>query len=104
MSKKKSRKKSNRAEAKLARQMEDTPAGLLGNLQGMLGSRRRQQFILGAVLGAAAVYVLSDEKLRAKLIRTGVGLYSGIAGGFEEMKEQMADIQAEVEAERQSAA
>ena len=54
-----------------------------------------QQFLLGAALGVAATYVLGDEQLRAKLIRTGLGLYESLAGGLAEMKEQVADIQAE---------
>lgn len=75
--------------------------GLLHNLQGMLGSRQSEQFILGALIGAAAVYVLGDEEMRNKLVKAGMKLYAGVAGGFEEIKEQMADIRAEVDAERQ---
>lgn len=78
---------------------EPINGGLLHNLHGLMGSRRAEQFILGALIGAAAVYVLGDEKLRGKLIKAGIGLYTGIAGGFEEMKEQMADLKAEAEAE-----
>lgn len=75
--------------------------GLLHGLQGFMGSSRRtEQFLLGALIGAAATYVLTDEKLRGKLIKAGVGLYSTIAGGFEEMKEQVADIQAEIQSDR----
>ena len=77
--------------------------GLLHNLQGMVGSRHTEQFILGALIGAAAVYVLGDEEMRSKLVKTGMKLYAGIAGGFEEIKEQMADIRAEVAAEQSSA-
>lgn len=74
-----------------------------GGIQGLLGSRHTEQFILGALIGAAAVYVLGDEEMRGKLVKTGLKLYSGIAGGFEEIKEQMADIKAEVAAEKNSA-
>lgn len=76
--------------------------GFLHNLQGLVGSRHTEQFILGALLGAAAVYVLGDEEMRAKLVKTAMKLYSGVAGGFEEIKEQMADIKAEVAAEQRS--
>ncbi|MBS3934938.1 MAG: hypothetical protein KGZ43_02095 [Sulfuritalea sp.] len=55
-----------------------------------------QQFLLGALIGAGAAYVLADEALRAKLIRGGLELYTGVLGGIEEMKEQVADIQAEM--------
>ncbi|WP_228273784.1 hypothetical protein [Rhodocyclus tenuis] len=74
--------------------------GLLHSLKGLAGSRGSEQFLLGAALGAAAAYVLSDEELRNKLVRMGMKLYAGIAGGFEEIKEQMADLRAEVEAEQ----
>lgn len=78
--------------------------GFLHGLQGLIGSRQTEQFILGALLGAAAVYVLGDEEMRAKLVKTAMKLYAGVAGGFEEIKEQMADIKAEVAAEQRSAA
>jgi hypothetical protein len=61
-------------------------------------TRPNQQFLLGAVLGAAAVYVLGDEKLRGKLMKSGMNLYASILGGIEEMKEQAADLRAEMEA------
>jgi hypothetical protein len=77
--------------------------GLMHNLQGLMGSRQTEQFILGTLIGAAAVYVLGDEELRSKLIRTGVRLFTSVAGGIEEIKEQMADIKAEVAAEKRSA-
>jgi len=76
--------------------------GLLHNLQGLVGNRQTEQFLLGALLGAAAVYVLGDEAMRAKLMKTAMKLYTGVAGGFEEVKEQMADIKAEVAAEQRS--
>lgn len=69
-------------------------------LPGRLKSGQYEQFLMGAVIGAAAAYVLSDEELRAKLVKTGIKLYSNVVGGFEEMKEQMADLKAEAEAER----
>lgn len=78
-------------------------SSFLHNLQGLVGSRNSEQFIVGALIGAAAVYVLGDEEMRAKLMKGMMKLYSGIAGGFEEMKEQMADLKAEVAAEQRSA-
>ncbi len=73
-------------EALLGRQEPSGLAALTGN----------QQFLLGALIGAGAAYVLADEALRAKLIRGGLELYTGVLGGIEEIKEQMADIQAEM--------
>lgn len=75
-------------------------AGLLRGFSGLLRSRQSEQFLLGALLGAGAAWLLSDEEMRGKLVKAGMKLYAGIAGGFEEMKEQMADIKAEVEAEQ----
>lgn len=70
-----------------------------GGLFGRLASvPPGQQLLLGALLGAGAIYVLGDEKLRGKLLKSAMGLYASILGGIEEMKEQAADIRAEMEA------
>jgi hypothetical protein len=43
--------------------------------------------------------VLGNEETRARIIKAGVNLYAGLAGGLEEIKEQFADIQAELGAQ-----
>jgi hypothetical protein len=78
--------------------------GLFGNLPLSLPTSRTQQFLLGTLLGAAATYVLSNDELRAKMMKSVVKLYSGMSNGLEEMKEQIADIQAEMQAEGQNQA
>ncbi|AYH42208.1 DUF5132 domain-containing protein [Azoarcus sp. DN11] len=78
--------------------------GLLKAMPGLLKSRQYDQFLLGAAIGAAAAYVLGDEELRGKLLKTGMKLYAGLLGGVEEFKEQMADLKAEVEAEQHGGA
>ncbi len=75
-------------------------SALLQGLPAFLRTRQTEQFLLGALVGAAAAWVLTDEELRGKLVKTGMKLYSSVASGFEEMKEQMSDIKAEVDAER----
>ncbi|MFT4172052.1 MAG: YtxH domain-containing protein [Rhodocyclaceae bacterium] len=77
-------------------------AGLLKGLglRGGLPSRQTEQFLLGALIGAAATYVLSDPELRGKIMKGAMKLYTGVAGGLEEFKEQMADLKAETEAEQ----
>ncbi|MCK2096020.1 YtxH domain-containing protein [Thauera aromatica] len=79
---------------------DDGVRGLLDGMPAFLRARKSEQFLLGALLGAAATWVLTDEELRAKLIKAGMKLYANMAGGFEEMKEQMADIRAEIAAEQ----
>ncbi len=75
-------------------------SGLLQGMPAFLRTRNSEQFLLGTLIGAAAAWVLSDEELRGKIVKSAMKLYAGVAGGFEEMKEQMADIRAEVEAEQ----
>ena len=48
---------------------------------------------------AAAAYVLSNDEMREKIVRSAVRLYSDINGGMAELKEQMADMQAELQAQ-----
>lgn len=99
--KKKGKKKQARGKLDLAELQamlrQNQQPGVLGSLTPM------QQLLAGVALGAAAAYLLGDEKLRGGLIRAGTQLYTHLAGGFEEIKEQMADIQAELAAERVSA-
>ena len=74
--------------------------GFLGGLGRLLPDGRGEQFLLGLLLGGAAAYVLSDEELRGKLFKGAIKAYAGLAGSMAEMKEQLADLQAEVQAEQ----
>ncbi len=69
-------------------------------LRGWLGSPEAEQFILGALLGGGAAYVLGDEEKRERVMQSAVRLYTSVLGSVEEFKEQLADIQAEVAAEQ----
>jgi hypothetical protein len=64
-----------------------------------LAAGTTEQFVVGALLGAAAAYVLADEELRGRIMKSVLRLYTGLAGSVEEFKEQMADVRAEIEAE-----
>jgi hypothetical protein len=106
---KKSDKKAKKAQKRMMEQQAAAWAGgfppprqrgLFDGLSRMLPKGRAEQFLLGAAIGAAAAYVLSDEELRGKLLKSGMKLYTGLVGGLEEVKEQMADIQAEMAAEQ----
>ncbi|MFT3848552.1 MAG: hypothetical protein QM739_07670 [Propionivibrio sp.] len=63
-------------------------------------SGQTEQFILGALLGAAGAYVFANEEMRNRIVKTAMKLYAGLTGGIEEFKEQMADLKAEVESEQ----
>lgn len=58
-----------------------------------------QQFILGALLGAGAAYVLADEEMRKKIMKSAMKMAASVSGGVEEFKEQMADLKAEIAVE-----
>lgn len=78
--------------------------GKRGVFARLADARPGQQLLLGALLGAAAIYVLGDEKLRGKIMKSGMNLYASVLGNLEEMKEQAADLRAELEAEQGGAA
>lgn len=63
-------------------------------------SGQTEQFILGALLGAAGAYVFANEEIRARIVKSAMKLYAGLTGGIEEFKEQMADLKAEIESEQ----
>ncbi|GHU19890.1 hypothetical protein FACS189475_07880 [Betaproteobacteria bacterium] len=68
------------------------------------GAGTTEQFVIGTLLGAGAFYVLADEKLRGKILKSVIKLYTGMAGSIEEFKEQIADLKAEIEAGAEASA
>lgn len=62
------------------------------------GGQSFQQALIWAALGAAAAWVLSDPAVRDKLIKQAMKLYTEMVVGFEEVKEKVADMKAEVDA------
>jgi hypothetical protein len=86
-----------------APRMDGNWLGRLGLPKGF-GAGQTEQFIIGALVGAGVAYVLADEGLRNKIMKSVMKLYAGLTGGLEEFKEQMADLKAEVEAEHGSKA
>ncbi|AGA32309.1 hypothetical protein TVNIR_0608 [Thioalkalivibrio nitratireducens DSM 14787] len=62
------------------------------------------RFIKGALVGAVAAYLLTNETVQQNAIRTAVRAWSMLQGGIEEMKERFRDAEAELhasEAERE---
>ncbi|MFC3061607.1 YtxH domain-containing protein [Paenirhodobacter populi] len=72
--------------------------GVLGGLKSILPETASGQLLAGVLIGGAITWALSDEKLREKIIRQGVQTFGNLAGALAELKEQIADIQAEVTA------
>lgn len=57
------------------------------------------RFIKGALVGAAAAYLLSNEAVQQNAIKAAVSAWSMLQGGIEEMKERFRDAEAELHAE-----
>lgn len=95
MAKKKSGK--NKKSGKI-RYVEGAPqkGGMLDGLKSILPETASGQLLAGVLIGGAITYMLNDEKLREKIIRQGVQTFGNMAGALAELKEQIADIQAEV--------
>lgn len=58
------------------------------------------RFIKGALIGALATYILTNEKVQQGAIRGAVKAWSMVQGGVEEMKERFRDAEAELHAGR----
>jgi hypothetical protein len=61
-----------------------------------------QRFWTGALIGAAAAYLLTNENVQRATIKSAVKVWSLIQGGFEEMKERFRDAEAEIKAEEET--
>ncbi|ABD89154.1 hypothetical protein [Rhodopseudomonas palustris] len=64
---------------------------------------QHHDLIAGVVVGAAAAYLLSNEKIQSTVIRTAVSLWATVQGGLEEVKERIRDAEAEVTAAKAAA-
>ena len=56
------------------------------------------RFIKGALIGAVAAYLLTNEKVQQGMIKASVKTWSMMQGGIEEMKERFRDAEAELHA------
>ena len=56
------------------------------------------RFIRGALIGAAAAYLLTNENVQQAMIKSAVKTWSLVQGGVEEMKERFRDAEAELHA------
>lgn len=56
------------------------------------------RFLTGALFGALAAYVLTNETVQQNAIKAAVRTWSMVQGGVEEMKERFRDAEAELHA------
>lgn len=56
------------------------------------------QFTRGLLVGAAAAYILSNERVQQSAIKTAVTGWTLLQGSIEEMKERFLDAEAELHA------
>jgi hypothetical protein len=76
-------------------------AGWPGSGQAAAGGQASQSFqqaLIWAALGAAAAWVLSDPAVRDKLIKQAMKIYLELVVGFQEVKDRVADLKADVDA------
>lgn len=66
---------------------------------GSLLSFTNDRFIKGALIGAAAAYVLTNESVQRTLIKSAVRAWSLVQSSVEEVKERFHDAEAEIQSE-----
>lgn len=67
----------------------------------LLGSFDTHQFLIGALVGVAGAYLLTNENAQKAVFKTVAKGGALFTAGIEEMKERYNDAQAELEAERE---
>lgn len=60
-----------------------------------------ERFIKGAIVGAAATFLLTNESIQKNAVKSVVKIWSLFQGGVEEMKERFRDAEAELKSEEQ---
>lgn len=68
----------------------------------ILGTFDTKQFVIGAVIGVAGAYLLTNEKAQKTLFKAAAKGSEFFNAGIEELKERYEDAKAELEAEQQS--
>lgn len=68
----------------------------------LLGTFDTKQFLVGALVGVAGAYLLTNENAQKAIFKTVAKGGAMFSAGLEEMKERFEDAQAELEAEREA--
>lgn len=66
----------------------------------LLGNFDTNSFVKGALIGAAATYILTNENVQKNIFKLFAKGSSMLQAGFEEIKERMEDAKAELEDEQ----
>ena len=66
----------------------------------ILGSINTNDFIKGALIGAVATYILTNESAQKAIFKTVAKGSEMFQAGIEEIKERMEDAKAEIEAKK----
>lgn len=80
---------------KRSRESANQRSPLMDGLRSVLPGSTSGQIVVGIIVGGAAAYVMTDRKLREKLIRKGVQTVNHIADYVAELREEISDVQAE---------
>lgn len=56
-------------------------------------------FLKGVLLGAGLAYIATNKTVQQAVISASVRMFASVQGSFEEMKEQIQDIKAEISSE-----
>lgn len=95
---KKGRKGKKRVEVRYVEARAPEQGGMLSSLTRLLPEKTSERFLVGALAGGAIAYGLSDEAARASVLRFAIRTYGDVVGALAEIREQAADIQAEIQA------
>lgn len=67
--------------------------------QTLFGGTSTERFLKGAIIGAVATYLITNENAQQTILKAGVKLATKLAGGVAEIKERFEDAKAEAEEE-----
>ena len=67
----------------------------------LLGSYSSTEILTGALVGAAATYILTNDNVQKTLFKGILSINEILSGGIDEMKERFEDAKAEHEAEKE---
>ena len=77
---------------------QQTPPQYMASMPNQIRTSTGSSFLQGALIGAAAAYLLTNDSVQQTAIKSAVKTWTLIQGGMEEMKERFRDAEAELHA------